>query len=158
MERSDHTYKMLGRLPGNVDALNVCVRVVKLPTVLLVPTLDGATALRDPTVAGLHPLHLLRNERKEIIASFVLYVGRCIVRTQVCEAWLRSGRTMLSTSVRDPRGRVQRRRDLTRMYRIWVLEKRRADEHRAAVKIVERRLARGLLREGLVRRQRDAIA
>jgi hypothetical protein len=81
MERSGHTHKMLGRLPWNVDALNVRVRVVELPAVLLVPTLDGATALRDPTVAGLDPLHLLRNERKEIITSFVFCVARHMVRT-----------------------------------------------------------------------------
>jgi hypothetical protein len=74
---------VLASLARNVNAVDVSVGVVQLCTVLLVATFNGPTTLRNTTMAGSNPLHLLGVEGEEIVSAAMFYdppSGLCNLR------------------------------------------------------------------------------
>jgi hypothetical protein len=64
---------VLASLARNVNAVDVSVGVVQLCTVLLVATFNRPTTLRNTTMTGSNPLHLLGVKGEEIVSAAMFY-------------------------------------------------------------------------------------
>ena len=85
---------MFANLARDLDTVHDGERMIQLRAILLVPTLDWATAVGQPTAFCGHPFHGVWVERQEIVPALVL---------------------VLCATVRNTSYRLQGRRNLARM-------------------------------------------